>query len=132
MGTKRKERENDEEVVFHYGEFTCQHEKCSNQAYFQCGDSPLCGVHSRSKKRKELPKFTPEEKEERGNKIAKKENEEIESAAEINRKEGKQGKVIVTKLRMMKAPEQHVGFLKVFPNFKHENRKDGFGCKSLR
>jgi hypothetical protein len=31
----------------------------------------------------------------------------------------------------MKEPEHHKGFLKVFPNFKHQGRKDGYGCKSL-
>lgn len=31
----------------------------------------------------------------------------------------------------MKQPEHIDGFLKVFPNFKHQNRDDGFGCKSL-
>ena len=32
---------------------------------------------------------------------------------------------------MMKPPEHIDGYLKVFPNFKHQNRKDGFGCASL-
>lgn len=59
------------------------------------------------------------------------ESEKVEEAAEENRENGKRGKVIVSKLRMMKSPEYHEGFLKVFPNFKHQNRKDGFGCKSL-
>ena len=31
----------------------------------------------------------------------------------------------------MSKPENINGFMKVFPNFKHQNRKDGFGCKSL-
>lgn len=34
-------------------------------------------------------------------------------------------------MRMMKDPDHIDGYLKVFPNFKHDNRKDGFGCASL-
>jgi hypothetical protein len=32
---------------------------------------------------------------------------------------------------MMKNPEHIEGFLKVFPNYKHQNRQDGFGCMKL-
>ncbi len=31
----------------------------------------------------------------------------------------------------MKSPENHKGYLKVFPNFRHQTRKDGFGCAQL-
>jgi hypothetical protein len=47
------------------------------------------------------------------------------------RENERRGDVIVTKLRMMKSPEYNKGFLKVFPNFKHQGRKDGYGCKKL-
>jgi hypothetical protein len=42
----------------------------------------------------------------------------------------KRGSVIVTKL-VGHTPEDHPGYLKVFPNNKMQNRKDGFGCCSL-
>lgn len=115
----------------HYGEETCQHSPCSNLAYYEVSGSLFCGVHSKNKKRKELPKFTASEKKKHTDKQLEKENEEIEEAAEENRREGKKGEVIVTKLRMMKNPEYNKGFLKVFPNFKHQGRKDGYGCMKL-
>lgn len=127
-----KKRKAEDTPIVHHGEQNCEHPNCSNHAYYSVGPSSyFCGVHSKGKKRKELPKFTAKEKEEQQAKTIEKDNEGIEAAAEKNKKEGKKGKVIVTKLRMMKSPEYHEGFLKVFPNFKHENRKDGYGCKSL-
>ena len=39
--------------------------------------------------------------------------------------------MIVSKFRMMKKPEYKKGYLNVFPNSKHQDRKDGFGCASL-
>ena len=32
---------------------------------------------------------------------------------------------------MMKKPELIDGYLNVFPNYKHQNRKDGYGCAKL-
>ena len=55
----------------------------------------------------------------------------IELGRQENLRQGMIGKVIVSKLRMMKHPEEHSGYLKVFPNYKHQNRGDGFGCMSL-
>lgn len=91
----------------------------------------LCGVHSRNKSRKELPKFTAAEKEAHTASAWEDELADIEAAAQENRANGRRGEVIVTKLRMMRAPEYHKGYLKVFPNFKHQGRKDGYGCKKL-
>lgn len=34
-------------------------------------------------------------------------------------------------LFMMKNPKYVTGYLNVFPNYKHQNRKDGFGCMRL-
>ena len=48
-----------------------------------------------------------------------------------NRKNKKKGTVTVSKLRMMKKPESISGFMNVFPNFKHQNRTDGYGCARL-
>ena len=123
QGTKRK-------PVAHYGETTCQHPKCSNNAYYECDASLLCGVHSRNRARNDLPKFSPSEKKVKAA-SAWEELAEIEEAAKENRENGRRGEVIVTKLRMMRAPEHRKGFLKVFPNFKHQGRKDGYGCRKL-
>lgn len=32
---------------------------------------------------------------------------------------------------MMTKPELILGYLRVFPNYRHQHRKDGFGCKTL-
>jgi hypothetical protein len=61
----------------------------------------------------------------------KKEKEIIENAAIENKNRSVSGQVICSPLKMMKPPEDIPGFLKVFPNFKHQNRKDGYGCKNL-
>ena len=115
----------------HYGEITCQHEKCNNKAYYFCKNKYVCGVHSRNKEREQLEKFNKKEirknKEEKRNK----EREEIEKFRLINVEENEMGQIICSKLRMMKAPEDIPGFIKVFPNFKHGNREDGLGMSSL-
>jgi hypothetical protein len=65
----------------------------------------------------------------------KRNKEEEEEEEKTNKKqkmeEEKNGHLIVTKLRMFQTPDRHSGYLKVFPNNKHQNRKDGFGCCSL-
>jgi hypothetical protein len=114
-----------------YGEILCQKGECKNKAYYLCNGKYVCGVHSRNKEREQLKKFS--KKEERKIKEEKRDKEkgEIEEARLINIKESKVGQVICTKLRMMKAPEDIAGFIKIFPNFKHKNRSDGLGLPSL-
>lgn len=55
----------------------------------------------------------------------------VERAADENRASGKLGHVVCSKLLKRRAPEEAPGFLKVFPNYWHGNRKDGYGCSSL-
>lgn len=121
----------------YYGERTCENKiwsgknkgkQCKNYAYYMENKKYLCGVHS-SEERKELPK-NPDSKKIKEEKYDK-EQKIIEEVAEKNRKNNKKGQVTVTKLKIMKKPEDIEGFLKIFPNFKHQNRKDGFGCSSL-
>jgi hypothetical protein len=116
----------------YYGQIKCQKENCKNKAYYQLDNSYLCGVHSKNKeKRVELPKMSASQKVEEKKSLEALSKELIEEARKKNLIEGQLGSVIVTKLYMMKEPEHHSGFLKVFPNFKHQNRTDGFGCSSL-
>ena len=96
--------------------------------YYEKDGKYLCGVHSKNPRNK-LP-INPRRKEIRLQKI-KDNNKEIERIRNINFQNNKKGNVIVSKLRMMKAPEDFKGYLKVFPNYKHQNRKDGFGCSKL-
>lgn len=116
-----------------YGEVQCGHKRkqCSNKAYWVVPpDQYLCGVHSRSKRsRTPLPK-NPKRSEEKLQRY-KVDADEVEAAAASNRRAGKRGHVICSKLRMMKPPEHNPGYLKVFPNFRAGNRKDGLGLPEL-
>ena len=121
------------QVSVYYGEVKCcaniknTTKKCENGGYWEYDGKIYCGVHSRNKKnRKKLPK----------NKNLKLEkirahDETVKLTTELNFKNNKKGVVIVSKMPMIKSPELFDGFLAVFPNYKHQNRKDGFGCASL-
>lgn len=111
--------------MIYHGETKCQGryasgEKCRNKAYFQLGEKYYCGVHGKGGTKL---KANPQKKELDVERI-KKELEEVEEARG-------EGDVIVTKLQMMKPAPYVKGYLKIFPNFRHGNRKDGFGCPSL-
>lgn len=117
-------------MVF-YGEIKCNgiikisNKPCNNYAYYNDNDRYLCGVHSKKETRKLLLK-NPNEKE-RKLEIMNKHEESYEIHKNVNGK----GKIIVKKMLMMKNPELIEGFMNVFPNFKHINRKDGFCCSEL-
>jgi len=102
---------------------------CTNKAYYSLENKLLCGVHSKKHNRTILPK-NPEK-----DKIEKKKYDQhlniIEQVAIKNRENKILGNVYVNKLKMMKKPDIVKGFLNVFPNFKHQNRKDGYGCSKL-
>lgn len=55
----------------------------------------------------------------------------IEDIAENNKNNNILGKVLVSKLKMMQKPELIKGYINVYPNYKHQNRTDGFGCSML-
>ncbi len=121
--------------IIYYGEEKCSAtykssgKACRNKAYYSVENKMVCGVHSRNKDRKTLPK-NPHVKENK-ERMLKERQQLVEQVAKKNREKGVKGKVVCSKLRMMKAAEHIDGFLKIFPNFKHQNRKDGFGCASL-
>jgi hypothetical protein len=120
--------------LVYYGQLNCQYagkKICKNKAYYKCENLYTCGVHSQSKTREILPKMTMKQQEISKNNEYFNEKKEIDEAAKLNREKGKRGKVILSKMKMMKSVENNPGYLKVFPNFKHQNRKDGFGCSSL-
>jgi len=119
-----------------YGELQCtavnkaKNIQCENKAYFLSDGKLTCGVHS--KKAESVSKLSVNpNKEENYQKEIIKRNEFVHDTAKKNRSESKKGHVIVSKLRMMKPPEYVPGYLNVFPNYKHENRQDGFGCSRL-
>lgn len=117
----------------YYGENQCQREGCSRNAYYvyENETNVLCGMHSRATKRRKF-KLRPDPRlhEKRMKLLAERETL-VENAAHANRIKGATGHVIVAKLNMMKQPPHKDGYRKVFPNFKHQNRVDGYGCKAL-
>lgn len=124
------------ESQIYYGQIKCQEkykssgEPCRNNAYYSYEGKYVCGVHSKKDQRVELPKNEKAKKEA----FAKDYDlhlKSVEESAKLNKAEGKSGQVICTKMLMMKNPPLIKGFLNVFPNYKHQNRKDGFGCSSL-
>ncbi len=114
----------------YYGEIKCEKVKCKNKAYYEFNGGYFCGVHSKSN-RTQLVKISSYVQAKKKAELLVISNTLIEDARKKNKDQGLKGKVIVSQLKMMKEPDDHKGFLKVFPNFKHQNRRDGFGCRSL-
>jgi hypothetical protein len=127
INKKRKLEDN----IIYYGEIKCENSKCNNKAYWKCDKNYLCGIHSRNIKRVSLPKMENKIKSDLNDIKLNAIINVIKEATEKNKKENKKGNVKLLRMRMMKSPEQTSGYLLVFPNYKHQNRKDGFGCSSL-
>jgi hypothetical protein len=113
----------------YYGEGSCVAVKkngvpCTNKAYYQGG---LCGVHSSEK----IPlSKNPLAKEMKQLSLSD-HMETVMTARMLNKESGLPGNVIVTKMRMMKSPPDVEGYLKIFPNRRHGDRKDGEGYSEL-
>lgn len=117
-------------TVVYYGQVRCA--QCENKAYWRVGSQCLCGVHSRRAiARTALPKQPAEAKNAQQREALQGMQHEIDSRTMLNRTLDRMGDVILTKMRMMKPPEFHKGYLRVFPNNRHGSRRDGFGCPSL-
>jgi hypothetical protein len=120
----------------YYGEQMCDaryaHGKpCRNKAYFSDGQTRyLCGQHAKKYPLVQKLTINPRKEEHKQAQLVE-EKKVIEQSSHENRQHGRLGKVICTKMYMMRAPPTIPGFLKVFPNFKHQHRTDGFGCASL-
>ena len=117
-----------------YGENLCQGVKangqsCGNKSYYAVNGVLLCGVHSKNQPRIELPK-NPNAKIQKAQELVRSGNLAAQYQVE-NARLGRRGSIICEKMRMMKEVPSVDGFLKVFPNFKHGNRADGFGCPAL-
>jgi len=114
-----------------YGEIECQNEKCKNKAYWEYDNNYLCGVHSKKYKDRIPLKKDNKKKDELFTQKLLKEKEECERASKINKLKNKRGDIVCSKLRMMHNPDDIEEYIKVFPNFKHGNRRDGLGLPSL-
>ena len=112
----------------YYGEAKCESKlrngnDCRNNAYYLCLGSNVCGVHSRNKTRTKLPKNP------NADKIRQETYDRHMESVEKARCD--KPEIIVSKMRMMKQPPFVSGFLNVYPNYKHGNRKDGLGLMKL-
>ncbi len=122
--------------ITYYGEKECESfvqstkKKCTNYAYFISNNTLMCGVHSKKDKNREKLPTNPNKKQMEED-LLKEREKEIENSAKLNKENGKIGYVIVSKMFMMKNPEYVKGYLNVFPNYKDQNRKGGFGCMKL-
>ena len=118
-----------------YGENACEcivvktGKQCSNYAYYFDRGKVLCGMHSKKESRQKLP-VNPNKNELRI-KLLEDARRNIDKQAETNREKSLKGIVVVSKMRMMKKPPHFNGMLNVYPNYKDQNRKDGFGCMRL-
>lgn len=122
----------------YYGEEPCSSlvkstgQPCENKSYYITSDGTLlCGVHSKNVPRKELPKRSEKEKAQMKEALFKSHQETVDTEAENNRKEEKIGDVILVKFESRRAVKMIPGYLNVFPNNKHQDRPEGFGCASL-
>ncbi|KAF2075166.1 hypothetical protein CYY_003514 [Polysphondylium violaceum] len=127
----------------YYGEKTCEkvykdksgkEKSCFHKAYFSINNNKsfVCGVHKGTDKlAKPLPKRDKKEAELLKDEKFKAENKVIEQHAKQNKAKNLEGRVVCSKLRMMKSPDEIEGYRKIFPNFKHGGRKDGIGMPSL-
>jgi len=115
-----------------YGETLCSSKvrttgkQCTNYAYYNNNGLFLCGVHSKKGTRTTLIR-NPNAKQHK-EQILREMYAEIDDVAKNN--DGP-GHVTVSKMHMIKNPEYRTGYLNVFPNYRHNHRKDGYGCSEL-
>lgn len=101
--------------------------KCKGKAYYSHEVlGPVCGRHAGKEKTK-LPENP--NKQEILETLYKSLRNQADNAAQRN--ESGVVTIMTTKLRMMKAAVHKPGFLSVFPNYKHGDRKDGLGMPTL-
>lgn len=101
---------------------------CGKTAYYSvCGD-PRCGRHGKREGKKLPPNPNAAQLKAQALELHE---ESIRRFAAENRSAGKRGQIRCTKMRMMKKVQLQEGFLNVFPNNRHQNRTDGFGCCAL-
>ena len=120
----------------YFGETTCVASKrdgtpCGSKAYYtkNATGECVCGKHAKKAERTPLPKNPAAA----ANKQAEIDvhNSTCDAAAANNLASGNKGQVTCAKMRMMAAVELVPGFINIFPNFLHKNRKDGVGLPSL-
>ena len=132
---RKSKRKRSRDFPFH-GQAPCEgiiqktKAKCTNKAYYEQAGKFYCGVHSSTKKQRSKLIVDPQKNEKRRLELARW-KVDVEEVATVNQANNRKGHVRVGKLRMMRAPPHVAGYLKVFPNYRHGKRVDGFGCKTL-
>lgn len=111
-----------------YGEIKCTYttlsnKKCNNNAYYIDKNKYGCGVHTKKESRKNLPKRSAKDLKKMEDKRIKDHKKTLIETKNID--------IILTKMYMMKKIDLIPNYLNIFPNHKHQHRKDGFGCSSL-
>lgn len=107
-----------------FGESTCSKKECHFTAYYKFKGYIYCGRHAKRRDRTTLLK-NPNA----ATIAAEKLKNHVISLGTLKKK-GK-GSLTCYKMRMMNNPPLTDGILLVFPNNRHQDRKDGFGCCSL-
>nr|QBK89504.1 MAG: uncharacterized protein LCPAC001_00140 [Pithovirus LCPAC001] len=132
--------------IFYHGEQMCQGtyrngKDCRNNAYYSIEKSMpspqfsstlsflRCGLHSKKGNRADLLK-NPNAKKRALDRINN-HRKKVDEVAKENKANNIRGIVVCSKLRMFKGYQSKSGYLNVFPNNRHQNRTDGFGCCSL-
>ena len=100
-------------------------DKCLNGAYYKIDEKLFCGVHSSGKKKETRVKL-PRNPNEKNIKIQQKElhAKNCDKIALDNKKNGRIGRVILYKMRMMKLCGFEDGFINIFPNFTRKSIKN--------
>jgi hypothetical protein len=116
----------------YWGEGECM--RCKRVAYYELRGKPMCGRHaSKNQPGRRQLKRNPNA-EQLKHEAYQNHLKTIEAAAKANTSQptnGTVGKVDAVMMKMMKGVEQKPGWLMVFPNYKHQNRTDGYGCSAL-
>ncbi len=121
--------------IVYYGSTQCQgmkknSQRCTNNAYYRSQDDKyVCGVHSSVGARVELPKNSNAKNEKMQAITAHQQT--VLDAASANRTLDVKGGINCYKMKMMKEVPLVDGWRNVFPNNKHQNRTDGYGCAEL-
>jgi hypothetical protein len=104
---------------------------CKNKAYYEQDGRYLCGTHSKGGERRSLPKRTNAEKKEAQMIAITEHMQSLNLTAQITKSRGQQGQIKLFRMKMMKPVGIEEGYQNVFPNYKHGNRIDGYGCDTL-
>lgn len=121
----------------YHGEVSCSAQTkkgaCTKKAYYIMtnGGQLFCGMHSKKYPRQELPKRNKDQLDHMKVEIIQQRQLIVTQYQQQNAAAGRKGQVKLYRMLMMKEVECTPGYVNIFPNFKHQNRRDGYGCAAL-